>query len=234
MVFKKYDQHALPVVDSDGILLGIVTNDDILDVSEAEATEDFHKVSAVRPLTAGYLRTPLRMLFRSRLPWLLALVFVNIFSGAGIAHFNDLITSFVALVFFLPLLIDSGGNAGSQSATLVIRSMALGEMTLSDFARAFWREVLVSVGLGLCMAVAVFALAWWRSGIRIALVVSLSMALIVLGGSLVGMMLPFVLRKMKFDPAVASSPLVTSLADILGVLIYFGIASRLLHLGAGG
>ncbi|MDD4102676.1 MAG: magnesium transporter [Kiritimatiellae bacterium] len=228
MVFKKYDLYALPVVDSEGILLGIVTNDDILDVSEEEATEDFHKVVAIMPLSAGYLQTPLFMLYRSRIPWLVTLVFVNIFSGAGIAHFDKLIGSFVALVFFLPLLIASGGNAGSQSATLVIRGMALGELTLTDFLKVFWREMAVSLSLGLSMSTAVFLLAWWRGGIRIGMVAALSMILIVVAGSLIGMTLPFVLRRFKVDPAVASSPLVTSLADILGVFIYLGIASALL------
>ncbi len=228
MVFKKYDLYALPVVDSAGILLGIVTNDDILDVSEAEATEDFHKVVAIRPLSAGYLKTPLSTLYRSRMPWLVTLVFVSIFSGAGIAHFDKLIGSFVALVFFLPLLIASGGNAGSQSATLIIRGMALGELTLTDFFKVFWRELLVSLNLGLSMAAAVFLLAWWRGGIHIGMVAALSMTLIVVTGSLIGMALPFVLRRLKVDPAVASSPLVASLADILGVLIYLGIASALL------
>lgn len=228
MVFKKYDLYALPVVDSEGVLLGIVTNDDILDVSEEEATEDFHKVVAIRPLSAGYLQTPLSMLYRSRMPWLVTLVFVNIFSGAGIAHFDKLIGSFVALVFFLPLLIASGGNAGSQSATLVIRGMALGELTLTDFLKVFWREIMVSLSLGLSMSAAVFLLAWWRGGTRIGLVAALSMILIVVAGSLIGMTLPFILRRFKVDPAVASSPLVTSLADILGVFIYLGLASALL------
>ncbi len=224
-VFKKYDLYALPVVDSDGVLIGIVTVDDILDVSEEEATEDIHKGVAVRPLSEGYLHTGLALLYRSRIPWLVTLVFINIFSGAGIAHFEALIGSFVALVFFLPLLIDSGGNAGAQSATLVIRGMALGEVGLADFVKMFWRETVVSVCLGASMSLAVFLLAWWRSGLQIGIVVALSMAVIVVMGSLIGMMLPFMLRKLKLDPAVASAPLVTSLADIIGVLIYFGIAS---------
>ncbi len=227
-VFKKYDLYALPVVDADGVLLGIVTADDILDVSEEEATEDIHKGVAVRPLSDGYLNTSLAMLYRSRIPWLVTLVFVNIFSGAGIAYFDTLIGSFVALVFFLPLLIGSGGNAGSQAATLVIRGMALGEVSPADFAKICGRELLVSLGLGVSMALTVFLLAWWRAGLRIAMVVAVSMVVVVVMGSFMGMMLPFVLRKMKLDPAVASAPLVASLADIFGVLIYFSIASALL------
>ena len=183
---------------------------------------------AITPLSAGYLRTSLSVLYRSRLPWLVTLVFVNIFSGAGIAYFDTLIGSFVALVFFLPLLIASGGNAGAQSATLVIRGMALGELTLKDFMKVLWREIVVSLSLGLSMSAAVFFLAWWRGGLRIGVVAAISMTLIVVCGSLIGMTLPFILRKLKIDPAVASNPLVTSLADILGVFIYLGIASALL------
>lgn len=231
-VFRKYDHYALPVVDANGVLLGIVTTDDILDVSAEEATEDIHKGAALRPLDAGYLKTSLFTIFRSRIPWLIVLVFINLFSGAGIAYFETLIGAYVALVFFLPLLIDSGGNAGSQSSTLVIRSMALGEMTLHDFAKTFSRELLVSISLGLSMAVAVFFLAWWRAGLRIGMAVSLSMATVVTAGSLTGMALPFVLRKLKMDPAVVSAPLVTSLVDILGVLIYFSIASFFLKVSA--
>ncbi len=227
-VFKKYDVYALPVLDANDVLIGIVTTDDIIDVSEEEATEDFHKTAAVRPLNAGYLKTPLHLLFRSRILWLVVLVFVNIFSGAGIAHFDELIKSAVVLVFFLPLLIDSGGNAGSQSATLVIRSMALGEISMRDFLRVFGREILISLSLGLAMALAVFGLAWWRGGAIIAIVVSLAMAAVVMMGSLIGIALPFIFKKLKIDPAVASSPLVTSLADVLGVLIYLAIAATIL------
>ncbi|MBN1620792.1 magnesium transporter [candidate division WOR-3 bacterium] len=229
-VFKKYDLYALPVVDSDGVILGIVTADDILDISEEEATEDFHKGAAVRPLEEGYLKSKISLLYRNRMPWLVTLVFINIFSGAGIACFESLIASYVALVFFLPLLIGSGGNAGSQSATLVIRSMALGEVNTADFAKMFFREIAVSLGLALTMACAVFLLGWWRSGMLIALVVAVSMIAVVVFSSLIGMVLPFILRKTKIDPAAASAPLVTSLADIFGVLIYFGIATFLIKL----
>lgn len=230
MVFKKYDLYALPVVDSEGVLIGIVTNDDILDVSEEEATEDFHKASAMKPLSVGYLKTPLFTLYRNRVSWLVILVFVSVFSGAGIAYFEELISTYMALIFFLPLLVNSGGNAGSQAATLVIRSMALGELTVKDLPKAFWRESAVSIGLGLSMSIAVFALAWWRAGPEIALVAALAMTSVVTVSSLLGMLLPFFFRMVKVDPAVASGPLVTSLVDILGILIYLGIASLLLTL----
>ncbi len=219
---------ALPVTDSEGVLLGVVTADDVLDVAVEGATEDIHKGGAIKPLDANYLKAPLAMLYSRRISWLIILVFMNIFSGAGIAHFESLIESVVALVFFLPLLIDSGGNAGSQAATLVIRSMALGEIRIADYLRVAWREVRVSLLLGLTMSLAVFFLGWWRSGLEIAVVVSLAMTCIVLLGSLVGMSLPFILRILKQDPAAASAPLVTSISDILGVLIYLGIASAML------
>jgi magnesium transporter len=219
---------ALPVTDSNGILLGVVTADDVLDVAVEEATVDMHKGMAITPLDTNYLRAPLHLLYTRRISWLMLLVFMNLFSGAGIAHFEELIESVVALVFFLPLLIDSGGNAGSQAATLVIRSMALGEVRLADYLRVAWRELRVAIFLGLSMSIAVFCLGWWRSGVDIGVVAATSMACIVVIGSLVGMSLPFLLRKFKQDPAAASAPLVTSIADILGVLIYLGIASAML------
>jgi magnesium transporter len=223
---------ALPVTDAAGVLLGVVTADDVLDVAVEGATVDIHKGGAIKPLDVNYLKAPLSMLYSRRVSWLIILVFMNIFSGAGIAHFEELIESVVALVFFLPLLIDSGGNAGSQAATLVIRSMALREIKLTDYLAVAWRELRVAFLLGLSMAAAVFLLGWWRSGVEIGLVASLSMVAIVVIGSLVGMSLPFILRKIGQDPAAASAPLVTSIADITGVLVYLGIASALLgHMG---
>lgn len=227
-LMQKTGLFALPVTDMEGVLLGIVTADDVLDLAVEAATDDIHKGGALKPLDMGYLRAPLKTLYSRRISWLVILVFMNIFSGAGIAYYEELIESVVALVFFLPLLIDSGGNAGSQAATLVIRSMALGEIKIRDYMKVMFRELRVSLLLGLSMSVAVFLLAWWRSGIEIALVVSLAMTCIVFLGSLIGMSLPFILRKLNQDPAAASAPLVTSIADISGVLIYLGIASALL------
>lgn len=227
-LMKKTGYFALPVTDAEGTLLGVVTADDVLDVAVEAATEDIHKGGAIKPLEMSYLKAPLATLYTRRISWLIILVFMNIFSGAGIAHFEELIESVVALVFFLPLLIDSGGNAGSQAATLVIRAMALGEVRIADYIKVAWRELRVSIFLGLSMALAVFFLGWWRSGIDVGIVVCLSMVCIVIFGSLVGMSLPFILRKLKQDPAAASAPLVTSIADISGVLIYLSIASALL------
>jgi magnesium transporter len=232
-LFRKYDLIALPIVDPDGVLLGIVTVDDVLHVAEAEATEDFHKVGSVGPLKTSLREATVGFLYQRRIVWLLALVFMNVFSGAGIAYFEDTIAAMVALVFFLPLLIDSGGNAGSQSATLVIRALATGDVRARDWPRLLGREFAVSLSMGLTMAAGVSAIAYFRAP-EVLLVVALTMTTIVVVGSMIGMLLPFVLTKLGLDPATASAPLITSLADISGVLIYFGIATWLLGQGMAG
>jgi magnesium transporter len=230
-LIRRYDVVALPVLDSDGILVGIVTVDDILDVQEEEATEDFHRTASVEPLQMSLSTATIPYLYRRRIGWLLVLVVVNIFSGAGIAFFEETIAATVALVFFLPLLIDSAGNAGSQAATLMVRALATGDVQGRDWVRLFVRDLGVSALMGLSMAVAVVLLALWRGGPDVALVVGLTMAVVVTVGSLVGMSLPFLLQRFGLDPATASAPLVTSVADISGVLIYFSLATW--YLGSG-
>lgn len=229
-MIQRYDLLALPVTDDDGRLLGIVTVDDAMDVAEEEASVSFRKVGAVGRMAGSMLTAPVGLLYRKRIAWLVVLVFGNIFSGAGIAYFEETIAAYVALVFFLPLLIDSGGNAGSQSATLMVRALATGEAALKDWGRMLGREVVVAGLLGLTMAAAVSVIGLWRGGPEIAAVVALTMVLIVLVGSLVGMSLPFLLSRLRLDPAAASAPLITSIADALGVVIYFGMATVLLGL----
>lgn len=223
-LFKKYDMYVLPVVDSEGILLGIVTHDDMIDVVEEVATEDFHKGSAILPLEKKFINTPVFDLWRRRISWLIILIFINIFSGAGLAHFETLIQTVVALVFFLPLLVDSGGNAGAQSSTLMIRSIALGEISEKDFLKVILKEFLVSLLLGITMGLAVFILGWIRSGVIIGFAVSISMVVIITISSLIGLLLPFFLYKIGQDPAVASGPLITSIADILGIILYMNLS----------
>ncbi|WP_298401800.1 magnesium transporter [uncultured Chloroflexus sp.] len=227
---RRYSLPALPVVDSDGVLVGIVTFDDLIDVAEEEVTEDFHRSAAVEPLRGNYLEIPVIELVQKRVPWLVGLVFVNVFSGAVIAAYEETIAAVIALVFFLPLLIDSAGNAGSQSATLTVRAFATGDIEEGDWWRLLTKELLVAVLLGGAMAIAVGLLGVIRVGWEVAGIVSLTMLVVVLMGSLVGLSLPFILRRLGFDPAAASGPLVTSLADIGGVLIYFSIATWLLGL----
>ena len=226
----RYDLLALPVINGGERLVGIVTYDDAMDVAEEEATEDMHKGMSIGKLEGGLRSASLFDLYRKRIVWLVLLVFANIFSGAGIAYFEETIEAYIALVFFLPLLVDSGGNAGSQAATLMVRGMATGDVRTRDWTRLLGREVLVAVGLGLTMALAVSVVGIFRAGTEIAMVVAMSMVLIVIVGSLIGMILPFILNRLGWDPATASAPLVTSIADASGVLIYFAIATAVLGL----
>lgn len=159
---------------------------------------------------------------------MILLVFGNLFSGAGIAHFEDIIAANIVLVFFLPLLVDSGGNAGSQSATLMVRALATGEVVMRDWLYLIGREALVALALGCTMAAAVSVLGYIRGDETVALVLALSMVSIVMIGCMIGMSLPFILSKFNFDPASASAPLITSVCDATGVVIYLFIASRLL------
>lgn len=228
-LIRRYDLIAVPVVDDNDRLVGIVTVDDAMDVDEEEATEDFHKGGGTLALKDMSIKDASRWtMFQKRAPWLVLLVFGNIFSGAGIAYFEDTIVAYVALVFFLPLLVDSGGNAGAQASTLMVRALATGDVVLKDWMKMLSKEFGVAILLGLIMAIAVSPIGWFRGGHEIAMVVSLSMVIIVVAGSLIGMSLPFLLSRMKLDPATASAPLITSIADAVGVLLYFSIAVTIL------
>lgn len=229
-IFRDSDLVTIPAVNQQNQLVGVVHVEDILDVMQKEATEDFHKMAPVTSLETSLKDASIFTLYRKRIAWLVVLVFMNVFSGAGIAHFEDVIESTIALVFFLPLLVDSGGNAGSQASTLMIRAMAVGDIKLKDWLKLFTKEISVSLCLGLTMGIAVSIIGIFRGGFDIAVVISLTMVLIVMVGSLIGMSLPFIFRKMRLDPATASAPLITSVSDIVGVLIYFSIASWYLDL----
>jgi len=229
-LIQHYDLNALPVLDAEGRLVGIVTQDDAMDVVSEEATEDMLKGSTVEPIPGSLRDAGIVTLYRARIFWLVLLVFGNIFSGAGIAHFEDTIAAHLSLLFFLPLLIASGGNAGAQSATLMVRALATGDVARSEWGVMFLRELTIGLALGLTMAAAVSLIGVARAGPEVALVVSISMLMIVLTGVAVGVSLPFVLTRFGFDPATASGPLVTSIADVLGVLIYFSVAGAILAL----
>ena len=227
-IIGRYDLLVLPVVDAEGRMVGIVTQDDAFDIVEEEATEDALRGASVGALDADVLDTPLPILYRARVGWLVLLVFGSMFSGAGLAAFEGTIAAHMSLLFFLPLLIGSGGNAGAQSATLTVRALATGDVRPADYGRMMVREVAVAVGLGLTMAFAIAIAGLLRADAPVLTVVALSMTLIVLIGSLLGLTLPFLLQRAGLDPATASGPLVTSLCDVTGVLIYFGIATLLL------
>lgn len=227
--FQDYDRVALPVIDGDGVLIGIVTIDDVMDVVEEETTEDFHKFGSFQEAIVNPLKARITFLYRKRIFWLTLLVFMNVFSGAALAYFENVIEAVVVLIFFLPLLIGSGGNAGAQSATLMIRSLAIGDVEMKDWLKLLGKELLVSFFLGLTMAVGVGIIASFRSP-EIIPIVMITMVLTVMMGSLVGLLLPFVFTRFKLDPATASAPLITSIADILGVVIYFSMATWILGL----
>ena len=231
---SKYDLIALPIVDGDDRLVGIVTYDDAMDVAEQEATEDFHRVGTVGRLEESVREASIPLLYRKRIFWLLALIFGNLLSGLGIAYYESTITAYVVLVFFLPLLIASGGNAGAQTATLMVRALATGDVEMRDWGRMLARELGVAGLLGLTMALTVSTIGAARGGPEIAIVVATTMVLVVVVGSLIGISLPFLLSRFRLDPATASVPLVTSIADVAGVLIYFGVATMVLALPAGG
>jgi magnesium transporter len=229
-LIAKYDLLALPIVNSEHQMVGIVTYDDAMDVVAAEATEDFHKTATIGKLETSVKEAGVGLLYRKRVLWLVILVFGNIFSGAGIAYFEGTIAAHVALLFFLPLLIGSSGNAGAQSGTLMVRALATGEINLRDWGYLLGKDCLVAGLLGLTMAAAVVGLGLWLGGFDIAVVVALTMMLVVLAGSLIGLSLPFLLSRFKLDPATASGPLITSIADVAGVVLYFSIATWYLGL----
>lgn len=224
----KYDLIALPIVNGGDALVGIVTQDDAMDVAEEEATKDFYKVSTIGELTTSLKEASIGLLYRKRIFWLVLLVFFNLFSGAGLALFEDTIVSYVSLIFFLPMLIAGGGNAGAQASTLMVRALATGDVRLSDWSLMLGRELLVATALGLTMALAVASIGVLRDGPTIGAIVALTMVLVVIIGSLIGMSLPFLLNRLNLDPASASAPLITSIADVTGVILYFGIATLML------
>lgn len=229
-LMKHYRLNVLPVVDGNGILLGIVTIDDMVDIMEEENTEDFTKVSGISPDNVGpefitdLLKLPIKKLYRSRIFWLMALLFMDLITGSIIQSFESLIAKYVVLVTFLPVLVDTAGNAGSQSATLTIRALALGTVKAADWVKLLLRELLVSTFLGLTMGIGISVMGIWRGGFNIASVVVVAMFLNVMVGSLVGIILPFIFVALKKDPATASTPLITTIADIVGTGIYLAIA----------
>lgn len=225
-----YDVLSLPVTDAQGRLVGVVTHDDATDAMQEETTEDFQKIATVLPFTQSLRAAGIGVLYSRRIVWLALLIFGNLFSGAGIAYFEETILSYVALVFFLPLLIDSSGNTGSQSATLMVRALATGDVKMADWRALIVREAFVAAALGLTMAVVVMPIGYFRGGSEIAIVVGITMFIVVMLGSMVGMSLPFVLSRLRLDPATASGPLVTTISDAFGVLVYFSIATKLLQI----
>ncbi|WP_437734803.1 magnesium transporter [Sorangium sp. So ce1335] len=236
--FAEHDLVAIPVVDGEGRMKGIVTADDIVDVVEEEATEDIQKLGGMQALDAPYLRTPLLRMLGKRAGWLSALFVGELLTATAMGHYEDEIARAVVLALFVPLIISSGGNSGSQATTLVIRAMALGEIRLADFWRVCRRELASGLALGGILGAIGFArvVAWeglfgsYGQHYRlVALTVAISLVGVVTWGTLSGALLPFVLRALRFDPASASAPFVATLVDVSGLVIYFSVAELLLR-----
>jgi len=236
--FEKYDRLALPVTDSDGHMLGIITVDDVLDVAEQEATEDILKMGAVEMLDAPYLNVGVFHMVRKRGGWLAALFLGEMLTATAMSYFEGEIAHAVVLALFVPLIISSGGNSGSQAASLVIRSLALRELKLRDWYRVFAREVISGVMLGALLGMIGFArvVLWQKLHITnygphyllIAFTIWLSLIGVVMFGTLAGSLLPFIMRRLGFDPATSSAPFVATLVDVTGLCIYFTVALMIL------
>ncbi|MHB1170171.1 MAG: magnesium transporter [Longimicrobiales bacterium] len=236
-LFAEYDVVALPVIDADGRMKGIVTVDDIVDVVEEEATEDIHKYGGLEALDEPYLRIGFFDLVRKRAPWLIILFFGGMLTASAVGRFESFVTTISGLAVFMPLVIASGGNSGSQASTLVIRAMTMGEVRLRDWWRVVRRELGVGLVLGIMLALLGVGRVWFADliglpdhvdSILFAVTIALSLTCVVIFGTLAGSMLPFVLERLGFDPASASAPLVATLVDVSGLLIYFTVASWLL------
>ena len=236
-LFRRHDRSALPVVDGAGVLVGIVTVDDVLDVQEREATEDIQMLGAVQALDDPYLQVPIWTMVRKRGIWLVILLFGGMLTAEAMAFYADELASAVVLAIFLPLIIASGGNSGAQAATLITRALALGEVRLGDWWRVMRREVASGLLLGLVLGVlgaariAVWALAFDAYGEHwplVAATVGLSLVGVVVWGSLSGSLLPLALKRLGADPATSSAPFIATIVDVTGIVIFFSVATLIL------
>ena len=237
-MFMRHHVMMMPVVDPEGRIKGVVSVNDIVDVVQEEATEDIHKIGGVQTFDGPYLQVPLLRMIRKRAGWLAALFVGEMLTATAMGHFEDDITRAVVLALFVPLIISSGGNSGSQATTLVIRAMALGEVRVRDWWRVIRRELVIGLGLGLILAcIGLARIVLWEGlfhsygdhYVLIAWTVALSLVGVVLWGSIAGSLLPFILRALGFDPASASAPFVATLVDVTGLLIYFTVAAFILR-----
>ena len=231
-VFKKYGFLALPVVDKEHRLTGIITVDDIIDVIEQEATEDFQRMAAMSPSEEAYLETGVFTLAKHRLPWLLILMVSATFTGRIMLKFETLLSSVVILSTFIPMLMDTGGNSGNQSSTLIIRGLATGEITTHDWYKVLWKELRISIVVGVILALVNFLRLIYIEKITyiIAAIISLTTIVTVVCAKLVGGTLPILAKRIGLDPAIMAGPLITTIIDALSLMVYFGIAATLLGL----
>ena len=236
-MFSKYNFLALPVVDNGGRMVGIVTFDDAMDIIEEETTEDIEKMAGMLPSEKTYLRSSALDLFRNRIPWLALLMVSATFTGMIITGFENALAAQVVLTAFIPMLMDTGGNSGSQASVTVIRALSLGELEFSDVPKVIWKEIQTSVLCGVALATLCFAkimlfdrmvLGNTDITLTVAFTVCFTMAVTVLMAKLVGCTLPMIAKKLGFDPAVMASPFITTIVDALSLLVYFGIARAVL------
>lgn len=228
-VLAQYDLVALPVIAAGGRLVGVITHDDVLDVLEEEATEDIARLGGTEPLEQTYLRAGFLELIKKRAGWLLVLFLGQSLTSTILRHYEGLLDQVVALAFFIPLLLGTGGNAGSQAATLVVRAMAVGEVAWGDFLRVVWREVRLGILLGVLMSAPMLIRAvTLQAGIEIALTVAAAVVVVVMVACTAGAALPMLGKRLGLDPAVVATPLITTVVDSAGLLVYFGMAWWLL------
>lgn len=231
-LFRKYGFLALPVVDKENRLTGIITVDDIMDVIDKENTEDFQKMAAMSPSEDEYLDTGVFNLAKHRILWLLFLMISATFTQRIITKFEDVLQSTVLLASFIPMLMDTGGNAGSQSSTLVIRGIALGEVHPKDIGKVIWKEFRISIIVGVTLALVNFLRIYYieKVGFNIAITVSITLFFTVVASKVIGGILPIAAKKLKIDPAIMASPLITTIVDALSLTVYFTVASLILHI----
>ena len=229
-IFMKYGFLALPVVDKENRLTGIITVDDIMDVIEQEATEDFQLMAAMSPSEEAYLDTDVFTLAKQRLPWLLILMISATFTGRIMLKFENVLASVVILSTFIPMLMDTGGNSGNQSSTLIIRGLAVGEITAKDWLKVLWKEIRISSIVGIVLSAVNFLrlILIERVELIIALTVSTTLLVTVITAKMVGGTLPLLAKKLRLDPAIMAGPLITTIVDAISLMLYFFIAQQLL------
>ncbi len=231
-MFQKYGFTAMPVVDNETRMVGIITIDDVVDILEEEATEDIEKMAAIVPSDKPYPKVGIFETYKNRIPWLLFLMISATFTGAIITGFEDALSAYVILTAYIPMLMDTGGNAGSQASVSIIRGLSLKEIEFEDLFRIIWKEIRVAVLCGLTLGAANFVklLILDKLALPVAAVICLTLVIVVLIAKLVGCCLPMLASKVGFDPAVMASPFITTIVDALSLLVYFNIATKMLHL----
>ncbi|MCR5656752.1 MAG: magnesium transporter [Butyrivibrio sp.] len=231
-MFQKYGFTVMPVVDNENRMIGIITIDDVMDIMEEEATEDIEKMAAIIPSDKPYSRIGIFDTYKNRMPWLLFLMISATFTGAIISKFQDALAAYVVLTAYIPMLMDTGGNAGSQASVSIIRGISLDEIEFSDIFKVWWKEVRVALLCGFTLSIANFVklLIIDRVAIPVAAVVCITLLLVVIIAKSIGCLLPMCADKLGFDPAVMASPMITTIVDAVSLLAYFTIATNLLHL----